>query len=146
MIAERVFANPRYVLDMSIFHMPVSDEDERKDLELPRQGCAVCFAGACIAGRLGADPDSDDVGPDSYPGDEDQLYALDRVRSGNVHGYLVRLKGASLTPAEARLAADVTEAATNGELYINQPKPGTKGVKWLRKMRKIARLLEERGL
>lgn len=65
--------DPRYVVDMAIWHGPLADGSR----------CSVCDAGAVMAKRLGA-PFGRWRNPDYYPSHKRMLLALDHFRAGLV--------------------------------------------------------------
>lgn len=69
-----VRADPRYVIDLGIYHHKPSATEP----------CSVCLAGAVMAGTLGADIVRD-LGPYNFGETaRDQLHALNHVRVGRV--------------------------------------------------------------
>jgi hypothetical protein len=70
--------DPRYVVDMSCWHIP--DDDQ----------CAVCLAGSVMAKRLGANHDVDFL-PRNFE-KRDMLRSLDRFRCGEINDGLIDLE------------------------------------------------------
>ena len=79
---ERVLADDRYAIDMTVWHGPEDHDDGR---------CHVCLAGSVIAKTIALDP-SVDVDDESVDGDllfgagaiSNRLFALNSLRSGQV--------------------------------------------------------------
>lgn len=107
---EKMEADPRYTVDMKIYHLAGY-----------RSTCVVCLAGAVMAGHLVAPPDKDIVPTDyvdaGYPEVAGALYALDSFRQGLVSialgemeiaappGFPHRLGRVAITPYEDDPAA-----------------------------------------
>lgn len=74
---RKVEASPDHTVRMIYFHAPKIGDLEQ---------CAVCFAGAVMAKRLGADPD-DELYEDSFGGAWKKVFTfLDALRSGYMTG------------------------------------------------------------
>jgi hypothetical protein len=132
--AEVVYRNPKYRLDLGEWHSTLEDSLGR---------CAVCFAGAVMAGTLGADP-SEELVPSDFGADERALAALNHFRLGGSYGVRNGVQGLlrrMLTDEEGQTLLDSGAA----DIEIPHPKPGTKGVAFLRAMRKVAAKLEAVG-
>ena len=76
-------ASDKYLIDMCSWHARARPGFNLK--------CAVCFAGAVMAQTLGADPERD-YHPSDFDGDTNsKMYALDRLRVGDVEGAIREL-------------------------------------------------------
>ena len=63
----------RYAIDMYVFHSELAGDSR----------CVVCFAGASMARRCGAEHGKELL-PNDFPREEQMLQALDCVRNGDV--------------------------------------------------------------
>lgn len=100
---RKVEADERYRVDMATWHTPIGDR------------CAVCLAGAVMAGTLGLRH-----GVSTYPGafgndTADRLYALDACREGDVQSAIEYVTDAHFDVdtqyAEARRVGDRARAS-----------------------------------
>ena len=71
----------RYKIDMTVYHRGC--DDFRNDIGI--DACEVCFAGATIARRTDS-KHSQSKYPGDFPREVNMLFALDRVRRGNLVG------------------------------------------------------------
>lgn len=74
---RKVQADPRYVVDMTLWHEPNTDDGEN-------YVCHVCFAGAVMAKTLAVDVLADSPVSDFGHEWRRAFYALDDVRTGNL--------------------------------------------------------------
>ncbi len=121
--------SPKYKIDMGIWHEPMGGMGR----------CAVCFAGAVMAGSLGAKPDYH-CGPLGF-GEETayKLEALDFLRNGEISP-LLRACGEDF---ERR--AEIKEEFYNTKL-ANVPQYENNPGQFKQRMAMIAGWLERRGL
>lgn len=77
---KKVEMDKRYVVDMDDWHSPMS-ERWKGGKWVKQKTCSVCFAGSVMAKTLGAKPTMDREIED-FPGSENALIFLDRIRSG----------------------------------------------------------------
>lgn len=78
---EQVENDPSYDINMNDWHYP-------RDT-----GCSVCFAGAVMAGTLGAAP-GEELSPEDFEQSNDayKLYALDSARGGDWGAFMDELR------------------------------------------------------
>lgn len=69
---EDIEKDPRYVVDMGVWHTPAMNA-----------GCAVCLAGAVMVKGLGFSDRAANVGPSTFGANENRLLALNTLRSGH---------------------------------------------------------------
>lgn len=130
--AESVFRNPAYRLNLSDWHEPNDDGT-----------CTVCFAGAVMVNTLNADPESPGY-PEKFWADHRALYALNDFRKG---GFAHLERGITTLVRRGLTANEAEKLYKSGacDIDVPYPKPGTKGVAFLRAMRKVAAKLEAVG-
>jgi hypothetical protein len=149
--ADRVFEDPRYVLAIDSTYydkLPDDPQDARGDYGSAAVAgkCAVCFAGAVIAGTL-ACPYGDDEQASLMLGgpDAQALFALDTVRTGDVADYVKALVGRSLTDAELDKLCDAFDGSYTFDVPHVPSFGRSKGKAFRKAMRKIATKLESIG-
>jgi hypothetical protein len=126
---EKVARTPGYKMDLLSWHEPADG------------ACYVCFAGACMAGTLGANP-ALSLCPERFGADSKALFALDRIRKGYVVDFLELLNRAPLGEAEID---KLYELFPGGYAEVHPVKVGTKGAAFIRDMKRIAAQLESIG-
>jgi hypothetical protein len=128
--AEKVFRTPGYKLNMVEWHTGTDDGT-----------CHVCFAGAVMAGTLGA-PKGTFRQTQDFGVDQAALRALNSFRTGAWDVGVARLLGRETLSEPERSAL-----RRSGVLNITIPPAnrGTKGVAFIRAMRKAAKALESVG-
>lgn len=132
--AEKIYRAPGYTLNMNMWHENVISEGGKST-------CAVCFAGAVIANTLGQDRGVY-TSPARFASDHQALKALNYFRRGEWVVGLGTLLGRGLTAVE-RLKLAGSGVLSGDE--IPQPRAGSKGVAFIRAMRKCAKALESVG-
>lgn len=98
---EAVERTPGYVIDMDVWHDPTSDGR-----------CAVCFAGAVIAHRIGTPKDVLFECMDCSDALQDRFFALNAFRSGNIR-YGLELMRIEDAPATVPQRMQVVEYEDN---------------------------------
>lgn len=100
-----VKASPDHTLDVSVWHAPPHPEVKGR--------CAVCVAGAIMAGTLGTPPTAS-VAPDSFDEDTaDMLNLLDSLRLGEhiyVHEHLDNLEWLNDIPRYEHAYSELTDS------------------------------------
>lgn len=131
--AEKIYRTPGYTLDMNLWHETAISDG--------KHSCAVCFAGAVIANTLGQSR-GDYTNPDYFGSDRKALEALNFFRRGQWQTGLEGLLKRSLTAVEHDKLSSSGVLSSN---EIPQPRAGSKGVSFIRAMRKCAKALESVG-
>jgi hypothetical protein len=75
---EKIEKNPRYAVDMDDWHVPA------RGVWNASATCKVCFAGAVMACRFGADPKSFCYPSDFERSETNKLFALNALRLGMI--------------------------------------------------------------
>lgn len=132
--AEKIYNTPGYAINMAEWH--------RSGIHTSSGKCEVCFAGAVMAGTLGAEPKTDCT-PQNFGADAQALRALNHFRIGDVRGGLCELKNVMSLPEHETAVLEAADLYNTVE--IPQPSARGKGVKFIRAMRKLAARLKALG-
>lgn len=125
---EKAARDPRYEVNMGAWHDPMDDEAGK---------CAVCLAGAAMAGTLGADPDAY-FAPEDFPECTGRLEALESLRCFDLEQALGEV-GVDLDQEYRRLGNPRAPTSASGA-------DGDDLELFLANHRILADFLEERGL
>ena len=116
-----------YTVDMGRWHEPY------QQLTSGAEKCAVCFAGAVMAGTLGLKPTDDYATAKLGDGNEEAIRALDALRQGDV------------STAADELGLSRSRSVDGFDRHIPNYTPRTR-LKFRREMFRLARDLERGGL
>jgi len=119
--------DPRYHVNMGIYHLPENDSPGV---------CSVCFAGSVMAKRLGSDPELPAHTHDFDGKTETMLDAIDGMRCGWL--------ASNFVPHE--VAEELYKTKSKWQLRSLGGRESYTRHKWKSAMRRMIKMLERRGL